>query len=266
MPNIYLYVPCNGTQYFTSANISSSSFVIYNDTNLDSYKYGDFVYTTFANRALIITNNSSDGLPLDYTVEWWQRNASTTGSAAASMMFSNGTDDTKLQLQDKYNTSSSAVTFTFENALNGTRKNLSNSVSVINSDWTHFAYVFSLTNQVCYYFTNGTYTAANSFSYTDSVPNMYMFCIGGKSSSTTYASEFFTGDISDVIITDGIKYAENTSFTPPSSPDTTGLIAYGSPSYIPIPDGTPHVITQGPGRLNGVWRNNKLYLIGQEDE
>ena len=112
MTDIYLYVPCNGTRYYTNPNVTSSEFVIYGDTQLDSYKSNDRIYTNYTNRALIIKNNSNNPMSWDYTVEWWQRNSQAT-SAAAVMMLSAARDNVKLQLQDRMNGSN--LNLTFEN-------------------------------------------------------------------------------------------------------------------------------------------------------
>lgn len=232
MADIYLYVPCNGTKYYTGSNITSSEFIIYGGNYLSSSKSGNHIYTNYTTSSLNIKN--SGGLPWTYSIEWWQRKSSSTGPAAV-MMLSAGQDSTKLQLQDRY--SNGALSFTFENRPGSFSYNANLSDSITNFDndsWTHFAYVFNGTAKRAYYFMNGVYKQGVDIEFPDTEPAlMYMLCAGGKSSSLSSAEEFFCGDVSDIVVYSGVQWQENTSFTPPTeSPNTTGLTPYGQESYI----------------------------------
>lgn len=234
MADIYLYVPCNGTRYYTSPDVTSSEFVVYGNTQLDSHKSYARIYTNYTDKALIIKNNSNNSMSWDYTVEWWQRKSQAT-SAAAVMMLSAERDNVKLQLQDRMDDGDLNLTFENRTQEEYDIGNLSDTISDFNNEeWTHFAYVFNSTLERAYYFINGIFKKAIDISFPDNTPqySMYMLCVGAKSSDLTYASEFFNGDISDVVVYNGIKYQEEETFIPPvKSPDTTGLIAYGIPSY-----------------------------------
>lgn len=236
MADIYLYVPCNGTKYYTSPNVASSTFAIYGDTSLPSRKSDGRIYTNYTGKALIIQNDINSRLSWDYTLEWWQRNASSV-STNNSMMISAGSDNPKLQLHDRV---SGSTLLKFENKFGSGTSTYNyepaGTVAMVdNLSWTHIAYVLDSTNCKAYCFINGVPQASGTFT-AHSADQLYMLCVGGKSSSLTSASEFFEGDLSDVILYNGVKYQENHGFTPPTSaPDTTGLIAYGQESYVAIP-------------------------------
>lgn len=260
--NIYLYVPCNGTKYYTNSSVSSSSFVIKGDTQLDSHSYNNRIYTTFNNRALIITNDSSNGLSWDYTLEWWQRNAVWDNTAHCSTLLSSGDDRNKLQVHNPSSFGSIDL-LKFENVFNisGGFDLKDDNITIDNNKWTHIAYVLNMTNGKAYFFINGTPIKSTTFSGQSST-NMYMVCVGAKSSNINSVSEYFGGDLSDVILTNGVKYQENVSFIPPfSSPDTTDLIPYGTESY--TRPSIYYVSIQGPGKTNVVKKNNKIYLVGE---
>lgn len=260
MADIYLYVPCNGTRYYTNSNVVSSTFAIYGDTSLPSNKSDGRIYTTYSGKALIIKNDTNSRLSWDYTLEWWQRNASSV-SLNNSMMISAGSDNPKLQLHDRV---SGSTLLKFENkfgsGISTYNYEPAGTVAMVdNLSWTHIAYVLDSTHCKAYCFINGVPQASGTFT-AHSADQLYMLCVGGKSSSLTYAEEFFEGDLSDVILYNGVKYQENETFTPPTnSPDTTGLIMYGT-EYLR----DKYYAFINNNKLEGMSENNKIYLMKEE--
>lgn len=267
MADIYLYVPCNGTRYYTANDVDNSTHTIYGDTELDSYQDGNRIYTEFNNRALFIENDSATGIDGSYTLEWWQKDAGTTSSNNL-LTISNFNDSNKLQLHNYFNSNNSSLKLRFEEQPISYYA-LHTIEPFDNTTWTHFAYVLDYDNHKYYYFKDGVYQSKEETKSTTRNP-LYFACIGAKGTmGTNYADEFFGGKISDIVFYKGVKYLENETFTPPvQSPDTTGLIAYGTPSIEPQPVlVTKYYATkQGKGRTNAVKLNNKYYIITKEEE
>ena len=218
--DILFYCPCNGTKHYYKQSVLQSTSV---------YELGTGTKRTMANGVngpfLRMPANAidflfGDFLPTTLTIEWWQRNV---GNYGCILMPSNQTDSQKLQTQV-----SGGSSITFENR-NG---NLYlNSLNLPNDQWTHVAYTQDYVNSRVYAHVNGVFkssasTNANEYAWK-------LFCIGGKSSSTSSASEFFGGDIDEVIVTEGAKYPFEQNFTPSTdAPSLTGLAEGGEESDV----------------------------------
>ena len=209
--DILFYCPCNGTKHYYKQSVLQNTSV---------YELGTGTKKTLANGvngpflrmpANAINFLFGDFLPTTLTIEWWQRNV---GSYGCVIMPSAQSDSKKLQIQVSGGTS-----ITFENR-NG---NLYlNSLDLPNNQWTHVAYTQDYVNSRVYAHVNGVFKNSASTNVNEFAWNL--FCIGGKSSSVNSASEFFGGDIDEVIVTEGAKYPFEQNFTPSTdTPSITGL-------------------------------------------
>lgn len=212
---VIFYCPCNGTKhYFNETFIGQVSL----------YELGSGARRTMANGVngpyLKMPSNAFDflfetSMPTTLTIEWWQQNISDFGCV---MMPSNLSDGEKLQTQVNADDEKFTSIY-FENRNGDLRISLNN---ILNNQWTHIAYTQDYVNNRTYCHVNGIYKGSNSTNN-----NQYswkLFCIGGKSSSTSSASEFFGGDIDEVIITNGAKYPFGQDFIPSTeAPSLTGL-------------------------------------------
>ena len=212
---VIFYCPCNGTKhYFNETFIGQVSL----------YELGNGARRTMANGVngpyLKMPSNAFDflfetSMPTTLTIEWWQRNISDYGCI---MMPSAQSDAKKLQIQ----VSAYDEKFTnihFENRNGDLNIQLNN---IFNNQWTHVAYTQDYVNSRVYAHVNGVFKNSTSTNVNEYAWNL--FCIGGKSSSTSSASEFFGGDIDEVIITNGAKYPFGQDFIPSTqAPSLTGL-------------------------------------------
>ena len=218
--DILFYCPCNGTKHYYKQSVLQNTSV---------YELGTGTKKTLANGvngpflrmpANAINFLFGDFLPTTLTIEWWQRNV---GSYGCIIMPSAQSDSKKLQVQV-----STATSITFENR-NG---NLSlNSLNLPNNEWTHVAYTQDYVNSRVYAHVNGVFKNSASTNVNEFAWNL--FCIGGKSSNVNSASEFFGGDIDEVIVTEGAKYPFGQNFTPSTdAPSLTGLAEGGEEADI----------------------------------
>ena len=91
---------------------------------------------------------------------------------------------------------------------------------------THVAYTQDYANGRVYCHVNGVYK--NSASTNENQYAWKMLCMGAKSSAVNSATEFFGGDIDEVIVTSGAKYPFGQDFTPSrQTPTLTGLAEGG---------------------------------------
>ena len=213
--DILFYCPCNGTKHYYKQSVLQNTSV---------YELGTGTKKTLTNGvngpflrmpANAINFLFGDFLPTTLTIEWWQRNI---GSYGCIIMPSAQSDSKKLQVQV-----SSATSIVFENR-NG---NLYlNSLDLPNNQWTHVAYTQDYVNSRVYAHVNGVFKNSASTNVNEFAWNL--FCIGGKSSSVNSVSEFFGGDIDEVIVTEGAKYPFEQNFTPSTdAPSLTGLTEGG---------------------------------------
>lgn len=218
--DILFYCPCNGTKHYYKQSVLQNTSV---------YELGTGTKKTLANGvngpflkmpANAINFLFGDFLPTTLTIEWWQRNV---GSYGCILMPSAQSDSKKLQIQV-----SGASSITFENR-NG---NLYlNSLDLPNNQWMHVAYTQDYVNSRVYAHVNGVFKNSASTNVNEFAWNL--FCIGGKSSNVNSASEFFGGDIDEVIVTEGAKYPFEQNFTPSTNvPSLTGLAEGGEEADI----------------------------------
>lgn len=212
---VIFYCPCNGTKhYFNETFIGQVSL----------YELGSGARRTMANGVngpyLKMPYNAFDflfetSMPTTLTIEWWQRNISDYGCI---MMPSAQSDAKKLQIQvSAYDEKFTNIRF--ENRNGDLNIPLNN---ILNNQWTHVAYTQDYVNSRVYAHVNGVFKNSASTNVNEYAWNL--FCIGGKSSSTSFASEFFGGDIDEVIITNGAKYPFGQDFIPSTeAPSLTGL-------------------------------------------
>ena len=214
--NILFYCPCSGTKHYYDASVLGQVSV---------YELGTGARKTMANGVngsyLKMPSNAinflfTNTMPTTLTIEWWQRNI---GSYGCVIMPSNLSDSQKLQTQVR----GSANMFNsiyFENR-NGNLGTISLD-NISNREWTHVAFTQDYINGRTYCHVNGVYK--DSASTNNNQYAWKLLCIGGKSSSTSSASEYFGGEIDEVIITAGDKYPFGQDFTPSTqTPTLTGL-------------------------------------------
>lgn len=212
---VIFYCPCNGTKhYFNETFIGQVSL----------YELGNGARRTMADGVngpyLKMPSNAFDFLfenflPTTLTIEWWQRNV---GSYGCIIMPSAQSDSKKLQTQVSTN-NEKFTNIHFENR-NGDLNIQLDDIS--NNQWTHVAYTQDYTNSRVYAHINGVFQDSASTNLNEYAWNL--FCIGAKSSDVNSASEFFNGDIDEVIITNGVKYPFGQDFIPSTeAPSLTGL-------------------------------------------
>lgn len=217
--NILFYCPCSGTKHYYDASVLGQVSV---------YQLGSGTRKTMAegingsylrmplNAINFLFENT---MPTTLTIEWWQRNAN---NYSCVIMPSNLTDGQKLQTQIR--TSTNVLTsIYFENRNGNLTADLGN---IGNLEWTHVAYTQDYANGRVYCHVNGVYK--NSASTNENQYAWKMLCMGAKSSAVNSATEFFGGDIDEVIVTSGAKYPFGQDFTPSrQTPTLTGLAEGG---------------------------------------
>lgn len=225
--NILFYCPCSGTKHYYDASALGTVSV---------YELGNGTRKTMANGVngsyLRMPSNAinflfENTMPTTLTIEWWQRNV---GSYGCVIMPSNLLDGQKLQTQVRASVAQFQSIY-FENR-NGNLGDITlNNIS--NKEWTHIAYTQDYVNSRVYCHINGIYhgsaqTNNNQYAWK-------LLCIGAKSSNPESASEYFSGEIDEVIITAGVKYPHEQDFTPSTQlPSITDLAEGGD-------DETPEV-------------------------
>lgn len=240
--NILFYCPCSGTKHYYDASVLGQVSV---------YELGTGARKTMANGVngsyLKMPSNAinflfTNTMPTTLTIEWWQRNI---GSYGCVIMPSNLSDSQKLQTQVRASTLDFQSIY-FENK-NGNLGSISLS-NISNKEWTHVAYTQDYVNGRVYCHINGVYK--DSASTNNNQYAWKLFCIGGKSSSTSSASEYFGGEIDEVIITAGEKYLFGQDFTPSTqAPALTGLSEGGEEETPEQYEYISNITTAGTNRL-----------------
>ena len=225
--NILFYCPCLGTKHYFNASILGQETIYELGTGIRQTKANGVNGSYLKMPANAINFLFENSMPTTLTIEWWQRNI---GSYGCVIMPSNLSDAQKLQTQ----VSSSAGKLTriyFENRNGGfTVQNL----QIPNNEWTHVAYTQDYVNSRVYCHINGIYkisTSTNNNEYA-----WKMLCIGAKSSVTNSATEYFGGDIDEVIITSGAKYPYGSDFTPSTEVPSLTDLTEGGTEEIPEQD------------------------------
>ena len=239
--NIIFYCPCLGTKHYFNASILGQ---------VTTYELGTGVRRTMANGvnggylrmpANAINFLFTNTMPTTLTIEWWQRNI---GSYGCILMPSNLQDSQKLQTQ--VNSASGNLTRVYFENRNG-NLNIAG-LQIPNNEWTHVAYTQDYANSRTYCHINGVYQASASTNNNEYA--WKLFCIGGKSSSVSSASEYFGGEIDEVIITSGAKYPYEQNFTPSTqTPSLTGLTAGGTEEVPEQDEYISNITTDGTNRL-----------------
>ena len=239
--NIIFYCPCLGTKHYFNASILGQ---------VTTYELGTGVRRTMANGvnggylrmpANAINFLFTNTMPTTLTIEWWQRNI---GSYGCILMPSNLQDSQKLQTQ--VNSASGNLTRIYFENRNG-NLNVAG-LQIPNNEWTHVAYTQDYVNSRTYCHINGIYQASASTNNNEYA--WKLFCIGGKSSSVSSASEYFGGEIDEVIITSGAKYTYEQNFTPSTqTPSLTGLTAGGTEEVPEQDEYISNITTDGTNRL-----------------
>lgn len=240
--NILFYCPCSGTKHYYDASALGTVSV---------YELGNGTRKTMANGVngsyLRMPSNAinflfENTMPTTLTIEWWQRNV---GSYGCVIMPSNLLDGQKLQTQVRASVAQFQSIY-FENR-NGNLGDITlNNIS--NKEWTHIAYTQDYVNSRVYCHINGIYhgsaqTNNNQYAWK-------LLCIGAKSSNPESASEYFSGEIDEVIITAGVKYPHEQDFTPSTQlPSITDLAEGGDDETPEVYEYISNITTAGINRL-----------------
>jgi hypothetical protein len=242
--DILFYFPGNGTQAFTHGALGD--ITIRNPgSRYVTNQEDDIIYSELIDGA--IKYDFTNDLPLDLTIEFWFKSESTSSGSRCIIMPWGGVDSNKLQLQ--YSESSGNISnLYFENRNGNLRVTIPSNIS--SSEWHHLAYVQDKTNSTSYAFLDGTKLTTSSGGSITGTKAWNSIVIGGKGISSTATSEYYQGDIDELIVTAGVKYQSTDTFTPTrTAPSKTGLTEVGEKDIEEvIPD--PEVPNDGLAHLN----------------